>query len=135
MIVVDTNVVAWLFMPSDRTDDARALLRRDPDWKVPLLWRSEFRNVLAVAHRAGRCDLATAMRRAREAEELLTGAEYAVESEGVLRLVAASTCSAYDCEFVALADDLGVPLVTGDRRLQRDFPDVAWSPERFLGGA
>lgn len=135
MIVVDTNVVAWLFMPSDRTEDARAVLRRDPDWRVPLLWRSEFRNVLAVAHRVGRCDLASAMRRAREAEELLTGAEYAVESEGVLRLVAASRCSAYDCEFVALADDLGVPLVTGDRQLQRDFPDVAWSPERFLGGA
>ena len=135
MIVVDTNVVAWLFMPSDRTEEARALLRRDPDWKVPLLWRSEFRNVLALAHRAGRCDLATAMRRAREAEELLTGAEYAVESGRVLRLAAASRCSAYDCEFVTLADDLGVPLVTGDGQVQREFPDIARSPERFLAGA
>jgi len=49
----------------------------------------------------------------------------------VLRLVASSTCSAYECEFVALADQLSVPLVTLDRAVLREFPVVAINPSRF----
>ena len=43
----------------------------------------------------------------------------------ILDLVASSTCSAYDCEFVALAQELGVPLVTTDKQILRDFPRIA----------
>ena len=45
--------------------------------------------------------------------------------EQVMQLVASSTCTAYDCEFVALAQELRVPLVTTDKQLLRDFPRVA----------
>ena len=38
---------------------------------------------------------------------------------------ATSHCSAYDCEFVALALELEVPLVTADRQLLRSFPRIA----------
>ncbi len=41
----------------------------------------------------------------------------------MLRLAASSGCSAYDCEFVALAHELGVSLVTEDRRIRRSFKD------------
>ena len=47
MIVVDSNVVAYLYLPGDYTEKAEALLEHDADWAAPLLWRSEFRNILA----------------------------------------------------------------------------------------
>jgi len=68
------------------------------------------------------------------AQELMRGGEYEVRSEDVLDLAAASGCSAYDCEFVALARDLRVPLVTLDGAVLRAFGDVAVSLGRFAGG-
>lgn len=68
------------------------------------------------------------------AEGLLGAHEYTVGGERVLRLVAASPCSAYDCEYVALAEDLQVPLVTSNTRVLRQFPRVATSPEAFVAG-
>lgn len=47
MIVVDSNVVACLYLPGDLTAGAEALLESDSDWVAPLLWRSEFRNIRA----------------------------------------------------------------------------------------
>jgi len=57
-----------------------------------------------------------------EAEGLLAGNEYEVDSSRVLELVRDSDCSAYDCEFVALAVHLGTRLVTMDAKLRRAFP-------------
>ena len=51
--------------------------------------------------------------------------EHDVDSVAVMDLVAASSCSAYDCEFVALARQMDIPLVTEDSGLLRAFPDVA----------
>lgn len=45
--------------------------------------------------------------------------------------VAASKCSAYDCEYAALADDLDVKLVTTDKQLLREFPGLALSLKSF----
>jgi predicted nucleic acid-binding protein len=131
VIVVDTNVVAYLLLEAERTEQAERTLTRDPEWAAPLLWRSELRNVLATQVRAGRLPLAEARRLQAEAERLLAGGEYAVASGDVLELAAASGCSAYDCEFVALARDLAVPLVTVDRDLLAAFPDRAVPLERF----
>jgi predicted nucleic acid-binding protein len=60
-----------------------------------------------------------------EAEDLLGGAEYEADSRSVLELVRDSECSAYDCEFVALAMKLGTKLVTMDGKVLRAFPGVA----------
>ena len=59
------------------------------------------------------------------------GREYSVSSEQVLELVMDSDCTAYDCEYVALAQDLGVPLVTTDKQILRAFPKTAVSLEKF----
>lgn len=125
MIVVDTNAIVHLFLGGERTEAARRAFRRDPEWAAPLLWRSEFRSVLSVLVRTGRTDLAGALEAAREAESMMRGREFAVESRAVLELAAESGCSAYDCEFVALARDLGTRLLTADREVLRAFPGVA----------
>jgi len=125
MIVVDTNVLAYLWLPGDRTMAAERLLKRDPDWNAPLLWRSEFRNVLAGFLRRGDVTLETALQIADGAEGQMRGREYSVPSAQVLARVEESDCSAYDCEFVVLADELGVSLVTSDEKLLKSFPAVA----------
>jgi hypothetical protein len=50
---------------------------------------------------------------------------------GTLNLVRKSPCSAYDCEFVALAEDLEIPLLTTDRKILSAFPSVAVSVGKF----
>ena len=57
-----------------------------------------------------------------------------VDSVQVMDLAAVSTCSAYDCEFVALAMSMGIALVTEDARIVRDFPDVAVTMTTVLAG-
>lgn len=47
MIVVDSNVLAYLYLPGEYSTAAEALLEQDSDWAAPILWRSEFRNILA----------------------------------------------------------------------------------------
>lgn len=125
MIVVDTNVLAYLWLPGERTAQAERLLRSDPDWNAPLLWRSAFRNVLAGSLRRGDLDLETALRIADEAEGQMRGREFTVPCAQVLTRVASSDCSAYDCEFAVLAEELGVPLYTSDAKLLRSFATVA----------
>jgi predicted nucleic acid-binding protein len=125
MIVVDSNILAYLYLPGEFTAAAEALLESDPDWAAPVLWRSEFRNILAGYLRRGKLTFEQAHAVQSEAEDLLTGAEYEVESRSVLELVRDSECSAYDCEFVALAMTLGTKLVTMDGKLLRSFPEIA----------
>ncbi|MGE5214986.1 MAG: VapC toxin family PIN domain ribonuclease, partial [Nitrospirota bacterium] len=60
------------------------------------------------------------------------GSEFAVSSDAVLQLVARSNCTAYDCEFIALAQAEKVQLITADRQILREFPEVAMSLEKFV---
>lgn len=133
MIVVDVNVVAYLFIEGERTGAAESVLRADPEWAAPFLWRSEWRSVLSGYLRRGQLSGGEARERLREAESLLRGREFLPDDERVLELARSSTCSPYDCEYVAVAEALESPLVTADRRVLEAFPDRAVSPERFTG--
>ncbi len=125
MIVVDTNVIAYLHLVGEFTDRAEALLRKDPEWAAPLLWRSEFRNLLAGYMRRKTLTFEGTRELQAEAESLMAGSEHEVDSQSVLELVRDSECSAYDCEYVALAMRLGVKLVTADSKLLKAFPKLA----------
>lgn len=131
MIAVDTNVIAYLWIPGAHTANAELLLKKDSEWIAPLLWRSEFRNVIAGYIRRKLMTLETAVQVMEEAESQMRGKEYAVSSTHVLNLAKKTRCSAYDCEFVALAEDLGVPLVTTDREILSAFPSIAVSLKKF----
>ena len=125
MIVVDTNIVAYLYLPGEFTDAAERLLVREPDWAAPVLWRSEFRNILAGYLRRNSLTFEQTCSIQAEAEGLLSGGEYDVDSASVLQLVRDSSCTAYDCEFIALALKLGTRLVTMDKKLLQAFPERA----------
>jgi predicted nucleic acid-binding protein len=122
MIVVDTNVVAYLFLRGEFAARAEAWLKSDRDWVAPMLWRSEFRNVLAGCLRRKQLTFESALEIQHEAQALLIGNEHEVDSQRVLELVRDSDCSAYDCEFVSVAMRLGVKLLTADSKVLKAFP-------------
>jgi predicted nucleic acid-binding protein len=131
MIVVDTNVIAYLLIAGQYTESARAALQRDPEWAAPLLWRSEFRNVLALYLRQKELSLRHALALQEAAEELLTGREHMVASPEVLTLANKSGRSTYDCEFIAVARQLSTKVVTSDRPLLASFPADTMSLTAF----
>jgi predicted nucleic acid-binding protein len=131
VIVADTNLIAYLLVRGQHTGEAEAVYRKDPQWSAPLLWRSEFRNVLAFYLRRRLIGIDEAVETMDQAEQLMRGQEFGVESSRVLRLAATSGCSAYDCEFVALAQELGVPLVTSDGTLIAKFKPTVVSMRAF----
>jgi predicted nucleic acid-binding protein len=122
VIVVDVNVLAYLLIPGTFTEAAERLLAEDSAWVVPRLWRSELRNILATYLRLNQMDLADAALIFQRATELVGAEEYELETTDVLRLSKESNCSAYDCEYVALAEFLDVVLVTADGKLAKAFP-------------
>lgn len=127
MIVVDTNVIAYLFITGDYTLQAKKLLKMDQDWIAPILWKSEFRNVLALYMRQGFLSLENSYLLLDEVENFMNESEYEVKSNDVMELVSISSCSAYDCEFVALAQNLNLKLYTTDKKVLKEFPETVIS--------
>ena len=132
MIVADANLLAYLVLPGQWTGAAEAVLRHDSVWVVPSLWLCEVRSVVNQYVRRGDMTLARAVTALERAEQVIAGREGLVDSRIVLELAQRSKCSTYDCEYVALAIGLGVPLVTSDVALLRAFPRVAVNPADFL---
>ncbi len=135
MIVADTNLVAYLLVPSGRSEAAEAVRLRDPTWGVPPLWRSELRSVLVQSLRGGTMTRIQADAASADAEALLAHNERAPETARVLDVALEHGLSSYDAEFVALAEELGVPLVTDDRRVLKACADVAVSIDDFARDA
>jgi predicted nucleic acid-binding protein len=130
MIVADTNLILYLFVTGDQTTLAQRILDKDPQWIVPPLWQSEFRNILAAYIRRG-MTLTEVRRIMHDALATLEKRQVVPSYESVLDVIADRECTAYDCEFVALARQLNVRLVTADKQLLRQFPEDAISLEEF----
>lgn len=131
MIVVDTSVISHLFLSGEFTAEAERVRTLDAEWIAPWLWLSEFRNVLRKYLKAGLLSFDDALLVVNEAELLMADRSFSVPSADVLRLVDETGCTAYDGEFVALAQSLHLPLVTIDRELLRLFPVRAIHPVDF----
>ena len=125
MIVVDANVFAALYLPGPLTPAALQLAGQEAEWVAPPLLRSELRNILATYTRLRSLDLSVALSILESVELSMSGRYLDVSSLEVLSLAEKSGCTAYDCEYVALAQRLGVPLVTDDAQLLRRFARVA----------
>jgi predicted nucleic acid-binding protein len=131
MIVVDTNIIIHLHMTGEWTEEVLKVLQKDAYWFSPPLWQSEFRNVLSGAMRRNLINLDQARQIMDSALKTMAGCEIPVSSRRVLELAAASSCTAYDCEFTALAQELGVKLVTLDKEILAHFPETAIEPVEF----
>jgi predicted nucleic acid-binding protein len=131
MIVVDTNILVYALMASDKTDAALAVEAKDADWVMPSVWRHEFINVLCVSAGCGRIELEDARSVWARAESLMEDFEQPVDFKKTLALATAHEVTGYDAQFVLLAQTLGVPLVTEDKELLRKFPGFVLSMKDF----
>ncbi|MDE0154449.1 MAG: type II toxin-antitoxin system VapC family toxin [Gammaproteobacteria bacterium] len=132
MIVADTNIISYFLLPAPYSDAADKLYRLDPNWAAPILWKSEFRSVLALYLRKKLISFEEALKLQESAESIMLHNEFDIASSQVLKLVERSACSSYDCEFVALAEHLNCPLVTEDKKIHEAFPSIAVSIEDYL---
>jgi predicted nucleic acid-binding protein len=132
VIVADTNLLVAYWAGGNGAALAERIRRQDQDWEVPRFWRSEFRNTVVGMVRARVLSADQAVAVATDAERALLAHEHNVVTHDVVALALQSGCTAYDCEFVALAQGLGIPLVTFDREVLRAFPRRAVTPEAFL---
>jgi predicted nucleic acid-binding protein len=138
MIVVDAMVLNYgLINHPHFSDEVEELRGNDASWIGPPIWRSEQRNALMQYVRASDpriprtdIDLGEAQSYMKDAEGWMKTLN--VRSSVILRLAAESGCTAYDCEYVALAQRLGVRLVTYDNEVLEAFPNTAMTPSDFL---
>ncbi len=128
MIVVDTNILAHFWLPSDHTELCEHLFQWDPEWVAPVLWRSEFRNVVILYMRKNLIGLPEAIQLTEKAENQMKDREFHVNSVPVYDLAEHSDCSACDCEFISLAEELDIKLITMDKQMLRSFPDRCAKP-------
>ena len=132
MIVVDTNILIYLYIQGEYTPAVETLVTIDCAWVAPMLWISEFRNVLSLYIRKKIIPLSQAMAIMQQAEHLMQDNQYQPSSQSVLSLVSNSQCSAYDCEFVSLAKQFNIPLITQDKKIITEFPHLAMTLNDFI---
>jgi predicted nucleic acid-binding protein len=129
VIVVDTNVISYLLIRGDRSEAMDRLLEIDGEWIAPRLWLDEFLNVLATYERNGMLASDEASPILNDALGLMQDSSYEVPPERVLAVARRTGCSAYDSQYVALAEDLGLKLYTCDQRVLKNCPSLAVEPK------
>jgi len=132
MIVVDANLIGYFFMAGEPSKLAAQIFEKDPDWYAPLLWQSEVRSIVTKHFRFKNMPLIKSQQIMNEAHDLMIEHERYVSSSTVLDLISSSKCTSYDCEYVALAKEMNLTLVTFDKAVVRDFPQIAVFPQDFL---
>ena len=118
MLLVDTNIVAYLLIDGDFTEAAQRLRKSDPDWRSEAFLMIEFTNVLAASIAARRMTLPLAEDFLSKADALLEGKLTRVADAAALAIAVRFHVSAYDARFLALADQLDRRLVTEDAKLR-----------------
>jgi predicted nucleic acid-binding protein len=135
VIVADTNLVVSSVIRGALTKAALAVRKRDADWIAPSLLRSEFLNSLAkyvvVARSLDRDDALKAFRRGLN---MVRFEEQPADPVDVLNICSSTGLTAYDAEFVALAQTHNVRIVTLDAAILRAFPNLAVSIADFAAG-
>ena len=132
MIVVDANLIGNLLIESEHSSLAIQVFEKDPDWYAPLLWQSEVRSIVTSYLRHNFLTLDKAFRVMDEAHGLMIDHERYISSSLVLELVGASKCTSYDCEYIALAKEMNLTLVTFDKQVVGEFPRIAVFPHDFM---
>jgi predicted nucleic acid-binding protein len=132
VIVADTNVIAQLFFPGPNSKVVAELYLLDQEWLVPAFWITEFRNVATKFYRMNVVPMDAVHEATLKAEQMLESLDFNLSSKSIYKLIETTRCSAYDCEFVALAIDFDIRLLTYHKQILNTFPEIAIRPEDYL---
>ena len=99
MIVVDTNILIYLYLPGPQTELCNELLAYDADWASSTIWRSEFCNTLLLYLRKKLITPDVAIKMINAAEDLVGRNELKPKLSDVLQLALSSQCTFYDWYF------------------------------------
>jgi predicted nucleic acid-binding protein len=132
LIVVDTNILAYLLIEGDYTAQAKRLLGRDTQWAAPSFWRVEFLNVLMNYSRHQNLPPADVRGIWKASFQLAQLREEAVEAGEALELALRYKLSGYDALFAALAHSLNTVCVTQDKAFRKALPALTVTMDEFL---
>ena len=135
MLLVDTNVVAYLLIEGDCTEAAQKLRIRDSDWRSEAFLLVEFTNVLVSSIARKRMTPSMADDFLAKVLSLFDGKLGRIPHASVLAIAARHRVSAYDARFLSLADQLGSRLITEDARLRAAAPVLTQSLAEALAAA
>ena len=135
-VVVDTNVVAYLLLGTERfVDEAEACFHAVSNPIAPAHWESELANVVWMAVRSGILPPEEGPVRLSLARRLgIESVSIATLCQGALLRSIASGIAVYDTLFVELAARMGCPLLTFDKPVIKAFPDIAIRPRDLPEG-
>jgi len=128
MIVVDTNVIAYLLVDGEYTKAVSRLHQEEPVWIAPRLWLDEFLNILATAERNAIMSSEHANATLVLACELMNGRSYDLPPDRILATARRTSCTAYDSQYLCLAEDMGLKLYTYDSKILANCPELAHRP-------
>jgi predicted nucleic acid-binding protein len=132
MVLVDTNVIAPLYVRSARTEAVEELFARDAVWRTEPLALIELSNMLITYERSRYITAATARDCLNRAAAFLQPQLFRVSHQAALEAALDYRVTAYDARFLALADQLGSRLVTEDARLRAAAPALTQSLAEVL---
>ena len=135
MLLVDTNIVAYLLIEGDHTEAAQKLRTRDSDWRSEAFLLVEFTNVLVSSIARKRMTLPMAEDFLTKVIDLFDGKLGRIPHASVLAIATRHRVSAYDARFLSLADQLGSRLITEDARLRAAAPALTQSLAEALAAA
>jgi predicted nucleic acid-binding protein len=132
MIPVDANILAYYFIDGPFTKLARQVFAKDKEWVVPPLWKHEFISILLKIARQGTKNEAYLLTLLENANALIEGNEKPVDLRQAFHLAIQYRVSSYDAQYLALAQTLGISLLTEDNKLRQSAPDLTMSMQTFL---
>ena len=135
MVLVDTNIIAPLYVRSARSDAVRELFARDAVWRTEPLALIELSNVLITYERARYITAATARDCLSRAAAFLQPQLFRVSHQAALDAALRYGTTAYDARFLAVAQQLGHRLVTEDAKLRAAAPRLTQSLTEALATA
>lgn len=128
MIVADANILLYMVIEGERTEECRSLYKRDPEWVFPMLWKDEVSNVLVTYERHGLLTREESLRAFTQAMDIVDAREYSIPIDFILSVAEKTSCSGYDSQYIALAENLGLKLYTYDKKILKNCPETALMP-------
>lgn len=124
MIVVDANILVSCVTETTHSPLARRVAAKDPKWILPALWQYEVTSAITVFIRSRVLRMEQGIAAMEECRSLVAGREAAVDQIQACRLAVDLGISAYDAQYVALAQSYGVHCVSADQPLARKTPGL-----------